>query len=143
MRTPHGSIAWAVAVLSLTAAASSAGWSARITPRGGSGIRGSAIIESTTQPSPSSGVVEYEARVSLTGAPAGARLGWVVQEGKCGAPGDPLGPPSTYPPLTVDLVGAGAAQATISVALAPSASYSVSIHGQGSVIACGDFTGSD
>lgn len=157
--------------LTLTAAIvaiapSPATWTAQLSPKGGSGIRGSASVESgdagpaatakdpmqrdsarrdtTAYPPPESASGGAKASVSFEGAKGGAMHAWHVHQGKCSAtPGPVVGDQSDYQPVTVDERGRGTGTATLrGVTLKDGEEYSVSVHGGASasdpVAACGD-----
>ncbi len=135
----------------LAATALGAGWNARISPKGDSGISGSATIEqagggaagSAATPAAAAAPASYQATVSVTGATAGSTLAWQVQEGRCSAPSGAVGSGSAYPAIKVDDQGAGQATAKVPAELDPTKSYSVSVSGGGSVLGCGDFSGGE
>ena len=109
-------------------------WSATISPRSGSDVRGELKLQSV--------VVGSAANISITGAAAGAQHPWHVHTGTCSNSGPIVGSVSNYPLLTVGTDGRASANATISTALSEGTSYIVNVHRStsdlGTIIGCGE-----
>ena len=166
MRTYVFGLALAMGILTLS---SNPNWTAQLSPKGGSGIRGSASVESeggaapmprdpmardsarrdtTTYPMNQSGDGSAKASVSIEGAKSGAMHIWHVHQGHCTTtPGPVVGDANAYQPMTVDERGRASASATLrGTMLKDGEDYSVSVHSGASasdpVAACGDLRAS-
>ena len=165
MRTYLFGLTLSMSVLTLSA---NPNWTATLGPRGGSGIRGSASVESGGGPAPMmrdtmtrdsarrdttaypteqpSG--DAKASVSVEGARSGGMHIWHVHQGRCSdTPGPVVGDQSAYQPMTADERGRATASATLrGVTLKEGEEYSVSVHSGASpsdpVAACGDLRSS-
>ena len=163
MRTYLFGLALSMGVLTL---GSNPNWTAQLSPKGGSGIRGSASVESggggaapmardtmtrdsarkdtTTYPMNQSGDGAAKASVSIEGAKSGGMHIWHVHQGHCSAtPGPVVGDQNAYQPMTADERGRASSSATLrGISLKEGEDYSVSVHGGASasdpVAACGD-----
>jgi hypothetical protein len=109
-------------------------WSATLSSRNGSAVRGELKLQSA--------VVGSAANISITGATAGALHPWHVHTGTCANSGGIVGSAGNYPVLTVGSDGRASANATIGAALSEGSAYSVNVHrsssDMGTIIACGD-----
>ena len=165
MRTYLFGLTLSMSVLTLSANPS---WTATLGPRGGSGIRGSASVESAGDPAPvmrdtmtrdsarkdttayltEPAGGEAKASVSVEGARSGGMHIWHVHQGRCSdTPGPVVGDQNAYQPMTADERGRATASATLrGVTLKEGEEYSVSIHSGASpsdpVAACGDLRSS-
>jgi hypothetical protein len=165
MRTYLFGLTLSMSVLTLSA---NPNWTATLSPRGGSGIRGSASVESaggaapvirdtmtrdsarrdtTTYPAEQAGG-DAKASVSVEGARSGGMHIWHVHQGRCSdTPGPVVGDQNAYQPMTADERGRATASATLrGVTLKEGEDYSVSVHSGASpsdpVAACGDLRSS-
>ncbi len=111
-------------------------WAATINPVGGTGISGTAAAVGD--------VNQTRTSVTLGGAMAGATLPWHIHVGQCGDNGPIVGPPASYPPLTVAADGTANSSATVPTGLNSTTRYYVNIHKSatemGVIVACGDLT---
>ena len=164
MRTYLFGLTLSMSILTLSA---NPNWTATLGPKGGSGIRGSASVESaggpapvmqdtmtrdsarkdtTTSPTEPGG--EARASVSVEGARSGGMHIWHVHQGRCSdTPGPVVGDQNAYQPMTADERGRATASATLrGVTLKEGEEYSVSVHSGASpsdpVAACGDLRSS-
>ena len=165
MITGHFTVA--LGTLGLLALVSNpASWSAKLESKDGSGIGGTARVETsgpsmampkdtmappprpdTAPPAPPAGVQpasSNSAKVTLTitGAKANSTLAWHLHQGKCGSNGSLIGDANAYTPLKVDATGSGNATTTVSAALTEKGEYYADVHAsadQGSTVsACGN-----
>jgi hypothetical protein len=166
MRTYLVGLTLSMSVLTLSA---NPNWTATLGPRGGSGIRGSASVESeggpapvvrdtmardsarrdtTAYPTDQGGAEAAKASVSVEGARSGGMHIWHVHQGRCSdTPGAVVGDQNAYQPMTADERGRASASATLrGVTLKEGEEYSVSVHSGASpsdpVAACGDLRSS-
>ena len=165
MRTYLFGLTLSMSVLTLSA---NPNWTATLGPRGGSGIRGSASVESAGGPAPvmrdtmtrdsarrdtttyptEPAAGEAKASVSVEGAKSGGMHIWHVHQGRCSdTPGPVVGDQNAYQPMTADERGRATASATLrGVTLKEGEEYSVSVHSGASasdpVAACGDLRSS-
>jgi len=166
MRTYLFGLTLSMSVLTLSA---NPDWTAQLAPRGGSGIRGSASVESgggaapmhrdtmyrdsarrdtTTYPMDQSGGGAARASVSVEGAKAGGMHIWHVHQGRCSSePGPVVGDQNAYQPMTADERGRASATAILrGVTLQEGEEYSVSVHSGAApsdlVASCGDLRSS-
>lgn len=109
-------------------------WSADLSPRGQSSVRGSAEARSAAA---TTGV-----SVTISGAEARARHPWHIHRGTCGSGGDIVGDAAAYPVLSVGADGGASASADITVPLSEDARYYVNIHSSpqdlATIVACGE-----
>lgn len=94
-------------------------WSGWLT--GGEGwtsLRGSVRV--------AAGADSTAARASVSGAPTGMTLPWLIREGACAAGGPVVGTETAYPPLRTGSNGSGAAEARLGTVL-QGQSYSVEL----------------
>lgn len=111
------------------------GWSATLSPVGGSGVSGTASASEMGDAT--------HATITIRGARAGGTHPWHIHEGTCGDANAPVvGPASAYPPLTVGSGGTATAQAHVPVELNEAKNYIVNVHASptnlGTIVACGD-----
>lgn len=109
-------------------------WSAELSPRNGSAVRGELKLQSA--------VIGAGANISISGAVAGASHPWHVHLGTCANSGAIVGSAGSYPVLVAGTDGKASANATISAALSEGSAYSVNVHRSpndlATIIACGD-----
>lgn len=120
----------------------SASWRGTIKPKMRAGadttaMAGMSRIGGTVTVMPSGISGQTSAQITVTGAPRGT-LPWHVHVGSCANPGAIIGPPSSYPPLTVASDGSATASVTVPVPTPTTGDYSVNVHQSGTIIACGD-----
>lgn len=165
MRTYLFGLTLSMSVLTLSA---NPNWTATLSPRSGSGIRGSASVESAGPPAPvmrdtmtrdsarrdtatsptEKADGDAKASVSVEGARSGGMHIWHVHQGRCSdTPGPVVGDQNAYQPMTADERGRASASATLrGVTLKEGEEYSVSVHSGASpgdpVAACGDLRSS-
>jgi hypothetical protein len=81
-----------------------------------------------------------DARISIEGATAGGSHPWMIHEGTCNLPGQPVGMASEYPPIMIGQDGRGNANAVLNARLAEAKEYVVIVHASQSdmatVVAC-------
>ena len=108
-------------------------WTATLLQKDGSGIDGSARLESVEHDS-------TRATVTVKGAAPNASLSWGIHSGKCTALGAMLGGGGAYQSVQADSSGGGSATSTLKLELKSGTDYSVVVHGSaaGSVAACGE-----
>lgn len=111
------------------------GWSATLSPVGGSGVSGTASASEMGDAT--------HAIISISGGTGGGVHPWHIHEGRCGDPNPPVvGPASAYPPLNVGSGGTARAQAHVPVELNEARNYIVNVHASpsnmGTIVACGD-----
>ncbi|MGH7559522.1 MAG: hypothetical protein ACRENB_00735 [Gemmatimonadales bacterium] len=153
MRTNLFGAALSAGVLMVAATST---WNAQLEPKGGSGIRGMARVETggpgpmmrdtpvrDTTPKDPRDTTAYDparsavadgggatASVSIEGAKSGKSLAWHVHQGKCSdTPGPIVGAETAYQSITVDDRGKGSSNASIRASLREGMDYSVSVHG--------------
>ena len=148
MRTRDLALAFGSAGLLIAATLPSA-WKADLSAKGGSGVTGTATLDSkgaspmdTSSAASSMSQSALQATITVSGAEAGSTLDWAINDGKCDAGGSALGSSQSFPQITVDQGGSGTATANVSASLDPSKDYSASVKNGGSVVACGDFSNS-
>ncbi|MGI8545748.1 MAG: CHRD domain-containing protein [Gemmatimonadaceae bacterium] len=111
-------------------------WAATVNPVGGTGISGTAAAVGAAN--------QTNATVKLGGAMAGVTHPWHIHLGQCGDNGKIVGPPDSYPPLTVATDGTASATATVPTGLNSTTRYYVNIHKSpgemGVIVACGNLT---
>jgi hypothetical protein len=110
-------------------------WTAILEGRGGSAVRGTAVVESVAADS-------SRATVKVTGAKPGAEYAWHVHSGNCGATGPIFGNAASYPVLAADRDGRASGSVTLPAAVSTTGEYSVRVHKSKSdltPIACGTF----
>lgn len=111
-------------------------WAATINPEGGTSITGTAVALGNAS--------QTRVTVLLSGAMASAVHPWHIHLGQCGDNGAIVGPPATYPPLTVGSDGSANASAIVPVGLTTGTRYYVNIHKSpsemGTIVACGNLT---
>lgn len=165
MRTYLFGLTLSMSALTLSA---NPNWTATLGPRGGSGMRGSASVESGAGPAPvmrdtmardsarrdtttwptEPGEAAARASVSVEGARSGGMHIWHVHQGRCSdTPGPVVGDQNAYQPMTADERGRASASATLrGVVLKDGEEYSVSVHSGAApsdpVAACGDLRAS-
>jgi hypothetical protein len=122
-------------VLAITAAAVhlGPGWTAKLSPVGGSSVSGAATVNTV-------GTDSATVSINIMGAKSG-QYPWHLTNAKCGSKGSAIGNETAYPALSVQSGGQASAQATIAFKADPGASYSVRV-AKGmrdkDEIACGD-----
>ena len=82
------------------------------------------------------------ARISLDNAMSGMQHPWMIHEGTCNQPGNPVGTASDYPLIMVGADGKGTANANLMARLDEAKDYIVVVHASqsdmGTIVACGD-----
>ena len=110
-------------------------WRASLAPRGGSVIRGTAILRELPG--------ETRAEVSISNAPPNDLLPWHVHDGTCGSPGPIVPEEHRYTLLVTDATGQSNLAVGLRAGLVGEGSHYVDVHrsrGDRTVIACGDLT---
>jgi hypothetical protein len=114
-------------------------WSADLAARAGSGIEGSANVQSVYGENIAGNTA---ASVTIGGANAGAEHPWHLHVGTCATGGGIVGAANAYPALRPGANGNATATASLAVGLDPNAAYHVNVHRSpsdlGTVVACGD-----
>ena len=82
------------------------------------------------------------ASISIDGATSGGQYPWMIHEGTCNQPGNPVGMASDYPLVSIGADGKGHATANVMHRLDEAKDYVVVVHASQSdmqtVVACGD-----
>ena len=109
-------------------------WSATISPRSNSTVRGEVKLQSA--------VVGSAAKITITGGTPGAVHPWHVHTGTCDKTGGIVGSVGNYPVLTIGADGSASANAAIGSSLAEGSAYAVNVHrsptDMGTIVGCGD-----
>jgi len=108
-------------------------WTAALDEKDGSGVSGSARVETIKDDS-------VRATVNIKGAASKASLSWGIHTGKCAALGAMLGGGGVYQAVQADSSGGGSATSSLKLEFKSGTDYSVVVHGSpaGSVAACGE-----
>ena len=81
------------------------------------------------------------ASLSIDGGTSGAQYPWMIHEGTCNAPGNPVGMASDYPLISIGSDGRGSANANVMGRLDEAKEYVVVVHASQSdmntIVACG------
>jgi len=112
------------------------GWTAAISGKDGSAIKGSAKVKAGKRAGTTEVSVKYMGDASKMTRP------WHVHSGSCAMAGGIVGAANAYSPLIGSAKGSAKGHATLAMALPDTGSYYVNIHesstNMGKIVACGD-----
>lgn len=108
-----------LAAFTLAAAGMAPRWTAILNPSGGSQVAGQATLEAVDEST-------SKATVQITGAKPGAKLGWTIAQGSCGAKGKALGS-ADFPAISAGPDGKASGSATLPAAPPASGALSATV----------------
>ncbi|MEJ7811225.1 MAG: hypothetical protein WKG32_12500 [Gemmatimonadaceae bacterium] len=93
---------------------------------------------------PGTNGTETKATVRISGGTPGSSYPWHVHMGQCGDDKGIVGPPASYPPITVGQDGSGTAEVTLPMSTPNQGQYMVDVHHSaeqtGMIVSCGNLT---